>query len=150
MAKARFRRAIENVARPMLEPLGFSMKVDNEPGYGGLYSFVKAWKGDWNQAIGFQTSRISRAFAIEIGVVRGGLWWAASSEVGPWREIGLRRRLGLLLHPKTQGIDPYERDFCPYSDQASLETAMRNQIEFVLVHAPSAWERMGDRLLKKE
>jgi len=92
MAKARFRRAVERVARPIIEPLGFEFYVQNEPGYGGAYLFLRPWKSGWMEGIALYTGLRSRAFTVDLGVVRLGSFFMASplENMGPWREFGLR------------------------------------------------------------
>lgn len=143
MAKPRFRQAVEEVARPMLEPLGFKFEKVDEPG-SGAYSFLRPWQAGWNQGIALQTSLRGRGFAVEIGIVKSNFWQSPHSEMGPWRKYGLRRRLGSIVRPDVQSD---ERDFVPYTDQENLEEALRRELLLALECAPTEWELMGNRLL---
>jgi len=152
MAEPRFRRAIDKVAKPILEPLGFSLRIHSEPGYGGVYTFLRSWKAGYMQAIGLYTSRNSRAFTVELGVLPGNFDISvAVSETSPtFRELGVRERLGKIVSTPGLHVDSFHRDFLEYKDQASLEDALRRTIEQAIYHGPEVWERMGRRLLEKE
>lgn len=144
MPTPRFHRAVEKVARPMLEPLGFRFHKADEPGY-GLYSFLRPWNAGWNHGVALQTSRSSRAFRVWLGVVQSDFWSSALAEVGPWRECGLRKRLGRVVHTSDPQLE--DSDFIEYADQAGLEEALQYTIEQALVYGPTEWEHMGRRLL---
>jgi hypothetical protein len=146
MAKPRFRRAVEKVARPIIEPLGFEFYVQNEPGYGGAYSFLRPWKGKWMQGIALHTRRGSKGFTVELGVVTiGGFFMSSPFEnMGPWREFGLRKDLGEIVHATDPLVD---FDFIAYQEQADLEEVLRQTLEQALEYGPAEWERMGRRLL---
>src|SRR5437879_3809327 len=130
MAVPRFRRAVEKVARPLIEPLGFEFYVQNEPGLGGAYEFLRPWKRGWMEGIALHTVPRSRAFAVELGVVRLGGFLMASpfDNMGRWREFGLRERLSRLV--RDWPWDP--GGLIPYHDQSSLDEAMRVAIEQAL------------------
>ncbi len=131
----------------MLEPLGFKFEKGGEPGL-WHYEFLRPWKAGWNEGIGLYTSLRARGFAVEIGVVSGkGFFWSAMGETADWREVGLRTRLGRIARPE---VSSPLRDFVPYSDQASLEAAVRRELQLALEYAPAEWGRMSRRLLKEE
>ena len=104
------------------------------------------------QAIGLYTSRNSRAFTVELGVLPGNFDISvAVSETSPtFRELGVRVRLGELVLPEGLHVDPFRRDFVPYDDQRSLEDALRISMEQALLHGPAVWERLGRRLLQPD
>ncbi len=147
MAAPRFRRAVDKVARPLLEPLGFTFHPADAPGY-GVYAFLRPWKAGWNHGIALQTNRNKRAFAVELGVVRDNFWRSSHFEnMGPWREFGLRLDLGEVIHASNPEID---FDFIEYQDQNGLEEALRQSLGQALAFGPAVWERMGSRLLASD
>lgn len=152
MAAPRFRRAIEKIAKPILEQHGFSLRVHVEPGYGGTYTFLRPWKAGYKQAIGLYTARQSRAFTVEIGIVPGDfdLTIAVTESSSTFRELGLRERLGQIVSTPGLHVDSFHRDFVEYKDQASLEEALRRVIAQAIEHGPAVWEHMGRRLMEKE
>jgi len=150
MAKPQFGRAVQKIGRTVLEPLGFRFHNDSEPGM-GAYSFLKSWKGGFDQGIGLYPSLRSRAFYVELGVTRDNrFFWANFTEAGVWRDVGLRTRLGQLVLAEGLKVDPDRRDSAPYHDQSSLEDALRISIEQALLHGPAVWDRFGKRLLESD
>src|SRR2546427_7652569 len=82
MAKPQFGRAVQKIGRTVLEPLGFRFHNDSEPGM-GAYSFLKSWKGGFDQGIGLYSSLPSPAFYDEMGVNRYNLFfWGNFTSAG--------------------------------------------------------------------
>src|SRR5256885_15590694 len=97
MAKPQFGRAVQKIGRTVLEPLGFRFHNDSEPGM-GAYSFLKSWKGGFDQGIGLYPSLRSRAVYVELGVTLDNrFFWADLTEAGVLRGLCLRTPLRPLL-----------------------------------------------------
>ena len=131
----------------MLEPLGFIFHKADAPGY-GVYSFLRPWKAGWNQGIALQAGVRSRAFSVELGVVRKNFWRSSPfDDMGPWRKFGLRKNLGEIAHESDPSVD---FDWIEYHNAAGVEEALRQALEQALEHGPAVWARFGKRLLESD
>ena len=115
------------------------------------YAFLRPWKHGYSQGIGLYTSYHSRHFTIELGVVPANFFAALSDEKAFLkRELGLRERLGLIVHGDRHDLSSWDRDWVPYEDQASLEEPVGKWLGLALVHGPAVWDRFGRALLDSD
>lgn len=150
MARPRFHRAVGDVAKDVLEPLGFRTRYLQEPGYAPFFSFMKPWKIGFDAGIGLYAAPGTRGFVVELGIVPegGDFFRAAPLEMGPWRTTGLRLNIATVLNRHRADLGPFDGDLFVYEDEMTLEQAVRRAFALALECGPAVWDELGRRLVK--
>ncbi len=151
MPRPDFGKTTEEVAREVLEPVGFRPTRHEESGYAPAFSFLKPWKEGLTAAIGVYAAVGRRGFRVELGVIpEDGDFYSASPffDMGPWRTAGLRTALNRCVDMSRPDAPALDGDFFPYQDRETLRDQLRRALRLALDHGPAIWEKLGGRLVE--
>jgi hypothetical protein len=144
MMTKKFQSIVKEVGSELLAAGGFQFRNEGE----GFLTFWRPRKPGLSEGILVYRDPKVRAFAVEIAVAPEGqqFGWASFSESGMWQELGLRKRLGILIHGDRFRGDSFDRDFYRFDDEKSLRAQLQVAFAEVLRHGPDAWNRLSHRL----
>jgi hypothetical protein len=149
MLTRRFQSIVKDVGGKMMAASGFQFRDEGE----GFLTFWRTGKPGLIEGVMIYRVPRVKGFTVEIGVVpeRQKLGWAdvrslEFPEGGVWEDVGLRERLGLLVHGNRFEGNSLDRDFYRFEDEQSLRAQLHVAFAEALKHGPSAWSHMSNRL----
>ena len=144
MPTKKFQSIVKDVGSELLVTGGFQFRNEGE----GFLAFWRPGKPGLIEGVAIYRSPKVIGFTVEIGVVPEGqkLSWAMPSDSGMWQEVGLRERLGALIHGDRFKGNLLDRDFYRFEDEKSLRDQLQVAFAEVLRHGPDAWNRLSHRL----